>query len=286
MNDIMKSGFFSLIFGDVYFLQRNSEFDSRYKFTAKELDNETIYTYFGARYYDSDLSIWLSVDPLADDYPSLSPYIYCANNPIVYIDPDGRSFDEWGIDAAGNIKHLSFKEGPDELYRIDSKGNKIEVNKDGNFTEGVDFIVLDREMTDNLQISRVKYTENANGEGPYENRLKMNAFSSNVDKVREVYSFLIEPDSAIEYSLVILEKSGTRMTFINTTGEERRVRDTDKKIDPFIKDGWTVSEFRHNHPSGTLNASDGDKTSKDIIKAHSPNAIFYIDIKGGKYIKY
>ncbi|HRC79633.1 MAG TPA: hypothetical protein PLK25_08005 [Bacteroidales bacterium] len=32
-------------------------FDTRYKFTAKELDNETSYTYFGARYYDSDLFI-------------------------------------------------------------------------------------------------------------------------------------------------------------------------------------------------------------------------------------
>ena len=32
-------------------------FDTRYKFTAKELDNETSYTYFGARYYDNELSV-------------------------------------------------------------------------------------------------------------------------------------------------------------------------------------------------------------------------------------
>jgi RHS repeat-associated protein len=50
-----------LPFGELFISQRNSTFDSRYKFTAKELDNETNYTYFGARYYDSDLSIWLSV---------------------------------------------------------------------------------------------------------------------------------------------------------------------------------------------------------------------------------
>jgi hypothetical protein len=43
--------------------QRNWTFDSRYKFTAKELDNETNYTYFGASYYDSDVSIWLSACP-------------------------------------------------------------------------------------------------------------------------------------------------------------------------------------------------------------------------------
>ena len=35
------------------------------------------------------LSIWLSVDPLSDKYPHLSPYVYCADNPVKYIDPDG-----------------------------------------------------------------------------------------------------------------------------------------------------------------------------------------------------
>jgi RHS repeat-associated protein len=79
-----------LPYGELFVSQKNSSFDSRYKFTAKELDNETNYTYFGARYYDSDLSSWLSVDPLSDKYPSLSPYNYCAGNPVVLVDPDGR----------------------------------------------------------------------------------------------------------------------------------------------------------------------------------------------------
>ena len=57
--------------------------------TGKEKDSETGYYYFGARYYNPDLSIWLSVDPMADKYPSLSPYNYCAWNPIKLVDPDG-----------------------------------------------------------------------------------------------------------------------------------------------------------------------------------------------------
>lgn len=48
------------------------------------------YTYFGARYYDSDLSIWLSVDPLSDRLPFISPYSYCYNHPVNYKDPDGK----------------------------------------------------------------------------------------------------------------------------------------------------------------------------------------------------
>jgi RHS repeat-associated protein len=61
-----------------------------YKFTGKERDEETGLDYFGARYYDSDLSLWLSVDPMAHKYPSWSPYAAFFNNPIYYIDPDGK----------------------------------------------------------------------------------------------------------------------------------------------------------------------------------------------------
>ena len=58
-------------------------------FSGKEKDPETGYHYFGARYYNSDLSLWLSVDPMSDKYPSLSPYNYCAWNPMKLVDPDG-----------------------------------------------------------------------------------------------------------------------------------------------------------------------------------------------------
>ena len=62
-------------------------------FSAKEKDSETGLSYFGSRYYSSDLSIWLSVDPMSDKYPSLSPYVYCANNPVKLVDPNGEEVD-------------------------------------------------------------------------------------------------------------------------------------------------------------------------------------------------
>ena len=46
-----------------------------------------------ARHYHSGLSIWLSVDPLADKYPSTSPYTYCGNNPVRLVDKDGREIN-------------------------------------------------------------------------------------------------------------------------------------------------------------------------------------------------
>ena len=62
-----------------------------FTFTGKERDSETGFSYFGARYYESDiLTAWLSVDPMADKYPSLSPYAYCGWNPVRLVDPDGE----------------------------------------------------------------------------------------------------------------------------------------------------------------------------------------------------
>ncbi|MBR1992267.1 MAG: hypothetical protein IJ986_08345 [Bacteroidales bacterium] len=48
-----------------------------------------------ARHYHPTLSIWLSVDPMSDKYPGVSPYTYCANNPVRLVDEDGRAIDPW-----------------------------------------------------------------------------------------------------------------------------------------------------------------------------------------------
>ncbi len=57
-------------------------------------DEETGLYYYGARYYDAQTSVWLSVDPLAEKFPGISPYVYSANNPVRFIDPNGEEFTE------------------------------------------------------------------------------------------------------------------------------------------------------------------------------------------------
>ena len=81
-----------------------------YTFSAKEKDSETGLSYFGSRYYSSDLSIWLSVDPMSDKYPSLSPYTYCADNPVGLVDPNGEEIViTLSMDDNGNrIVNISF----------------------------------------------------------------------------------------------------------------------------------------------------------------------------------
>ncbi|QTY28293.1 hypothetical protein IGB25_03390 [Flavobacterium sp. CS20] len=54
------------------------------------------------RYYNPKTSLWLSVDPLAEKFPGWSPYNFVMNNPINFIDPDGRA-PEWVPDSEGNL---------------------------------------------------------------------------------------------------------------------------------------------------------------------------------------
>ena len=77
-------------YGELWYNWQASSYNERFKFTGKERDAETGYDYFGARYYSPTLLHWLAPDPLAGKYPDISPYAYCAWNPIKFIDPDGN----------------------------------------------------------------------------------------------------------------------------------------------------------------------------------------------------
>ena len=77
-------------FGEVFIEERNSVWNTPYLFNAKEFDEETGMYYYGARYYEPRLSLWMSTDPRSIDMLQVSPYSYCFNNPIVLVDPDGE----------------------------------------------------------------------------------------------------------------------------------------------------------------------------------------------------
>ena len=96
-----------LPFGEDWVDQRNASWSAPYTFSGKEKDVETGYSYFGARYYDSGLSIWLSVDPMSDNTPFATPYAYCANNPVRFVDPTGMEWED--IDGKPIEDHSKIK---------------------------------------------------------------------------------------------------------------------------------------------------------------------------------
>ena len=127
-------------FGEVFVEERNNIWNTPYLFNAKEFDEETGLYYYGARYYDPHISLWITTDPIKNKYPNISSYCYTANNPVRFIDPDGRiiklpkgTTSEQIFIVLGNIQKLTddkvvFSTQKDGSVRIKiaslGKGNK------------------------------------------------------------------------------------------------------------------------------------------------------------------
>ena len=119
--------------------------NSSFTFSAKERDPETGLSYFGSRYYSSDLSVWLSVDPMSDKYPSLSPYTYCADNPVKLVDPDGETWDTpedekkaEELKSKANEQILSYQKLIEQCYAKYNCTNNSK--KKENLLKSVDYI--------------------------------------------------------------------------------------------------------------------------------------------------
>ncbi|MBR2262206.1 MAG: RHS repeat-associated core domain-containing protein [Paludibacteraceae bacterium] len=123
-------------YGEVFVEQRNGTWNTPYLFNAKELDEETGLYYYGARYLDPTGTRWLSVDPLFEKYVGMTPYGYCAGNPVRLVDPNGL---ELGVSVDGEtytynpeVKQNVYKGKNNVIRGFVSTLNKINSTKIGH----------------------------------------------------------------------------------------------------------------------------------------------------------
>ena len=108
-------------FGEVFIEERNNIWNTPYLFNAKEFDEETGLYYYGARYYDPRLSLWMSTDPMEEKYPNISTYCYVANNPILFTDTDGMRL--WVANSVMfNLLQCTLSAEDRQYLRLDKNG--------------------------------------------------------------------------------------------------------------------------------------------------------------------
>ncbi len=115
-----------------------------YKFSAKELDEETGLYYYGARYLDPKYSRWISADPAMNtgeyfsnpdvgmggiyNHVNFNLYHYAGNNPINYTDPDGKFFNR----PTSHIRQTDFNNETNPVFMGHTPSGKYEFDGDGN----------------------------------------------------------------------------------------------------------------------------------------------------------
>jgi RHS repeat-associated protein len=137
--------------------------DTKYQYNGKEMNDDFGLNWndYGARWYDASVSRWLSLDPMAEKYLNWSPYNFVKNNPLIFIDPDGRDLifafknKKTKEDDQKNLqKYLNDGLGGYATASIDKKGKVSLTAAEGkNISEASDDVkgfydVLDKAITD------------------------------------------------------------------------------------------------------------------------------------------
>ena len=235
---------------------------TRYKFNGKELDPQTGYYYYGARYYDPVISRWLSVDPLAEKFTGITPYNYTLNNPIILANRDGR--DTVWIDQKKGYW----------LQHVKAKGNDV-------------FIILN---DDNKEVNRLELPENSlerldtwageyGDEDTGETSNGIDIYRIRGDKnAKKLFEFLAN-NTKVEWGWW---QTGTpkigELNFLTTTRLSKQDNGGPVIFFKWLSKGYTLRKHVHNHPSGNPTPSGLDDwfSHKRKIKGDIGSALYII----------
>src|SRR5690606_12262779 len=184
--------------------------------------------YYGARYYDPRLSIFISVDPLAEK--TMTPYQYVSNNPIMRIDPTGMNDHDYKLNKDGSLeKTRHTKDNYDRIFN--EKGDDGIVVSKG-------FIDMSHEVKDDKGNKSTVYPMSSDDVKYGSGKSIFKFFADNTHK-------------EYGYSEFKNNKTGNKFGFLITSGLDTRIYNVGKTIGDYLSVDQNVflTYNTHNHPT-------------------------------------
>lgn len=237
-----------------------------------------------------DMSIWLSVDPMSDARPSLSPYNYCSLNPVGRIDPDGALDEDDGylIDDKGNISSKPINNEGGNQYDVLYAKNKYseKTRKDYDETGNKTGIKVSKGfLRSNIETLDYYYDSGGDIIGDF----KSNRYKLTSDIESQNLMLFFDNNTNVEFSNTLYKNAyGKLFNIIYTEHDDGHLIRAKYIKEPFKNAGCSVVRDDHIHPSGghdpsgvhTSEGYTGDKGHKRWVLTWSPNAKFRIIANG------